>query len=159
MKTVIPKPPLDRFTTKIGKYSILVKSGKKASLAYFSDIGDCAFWTCVLRNLARDYFNFNKEKRVIIGRAKVGLSAGDRFDRMRYERKALYIPKEDRPIYEYMWKDMMEEGYNVDYIRPSTLTEVKRWFTTHQKEFEKLMELIVNNNYALLGTKQEKRIV
>lgn len=112
------------FSTRIGEFDVPVIDGA-ASLVRFED-GDFAFWTAVFKK------KVGKRWRVW-GRARVGLSAGDRFDRMKRECRAAHIPKEDRPEYRRMW-EMLGRGANVKCVRPSTDREVKRWIDKHPEQ-------------------------
>lgn len=123
--------PLSVFFTQIGKYNIPVLDGKNTSFGYFKDIGYCAFWTCVLKDKVPAYGLPKSKRKFIFGRAKLGLSAGDRFDRMSYEQSAEYIPPADKPVYKHMWNAMLQKGANVYAVRPSTLSEVQRWIASH----------------------------
>lgn len=119
------KPP--PFTTQIGRYKVPVLVNGVQTIERFRD-GYYAFWTAVLKK------SVDKRWRVI-GRAKVGYSAGDRFDRMKRECRAGWIPKEDRPEYKNMW-EMMGHGANIKYIRSSTKAELRRWMDSHPKQRE-----------------------
>lgn len=116
------KPP--KFTTIVGEHVVPV-SDKDQCIVRFKD-GYYAFWTAVFKK------KVGKRWRVW-GRAKVGLSAGDRFDRMKRECRASYIPKEDRPEYKKMW-EMMGRGSNIRFIRPSTKTELNKWMRLHPEQ-------------------------
>jgi hypothetical protein len=115
----VTKPP--PFTTSIGRHAVPVR-GVFQTVVRFRD-GHYAFWTAVFKRRVESRWR-------IIGRAKVGLSAGDRFDRMKRERYAAWIPKEDRPEYAKLW-NMMDGGANVRFVRPSTKHELKRWMRAH----------------------------
>lgn len=101
-----------------------------ATIVQFKD-GHYAFWTAVFKK------RVGKRWRVW-GRAKVGLSAGDRFDRMKRECREAYIPKDDRPAYKSMWENM-GRGANVKYVRPTTEKELKRWMDEHPDQRSQLV--------------------
>ena len=65
----------------------------------------------------------------------MGLSAGDRFDRMEKERRQAKDP-EARRSYQRFWTQYLKAGRNIKYIRPSTAKEVARWAKTHQSDFK-----------------------
>lgn|SRR3990167_6232144 len=116
---------------KVGKYIVPVKTSK-AAIVHFSsgaqgksESGDYSFWAAVIKG--------SRGKKAIFGRARVGLDAGDRFDRMQYEQKTARS-KADRVAYSNMWK-MLGEGKNIEYIRPVTTAELLRWIITHQSDF------------------------
>jgi hypothetical protein len=115
--------------TRIGKSLVPVRGYNRPSLVEFgsdpddpSKAGMYCFWTAVLSV---------KGKNKIIGRAKVVMPPGDRFDRMLREAKARYIPKADRPAYQQLW-ERMGGGANVRYVRPSTSKEIERWMRAHE---------------------------
>lgn len=115
----------------VGKEAVDVCLPKRIPIITFTD-GQYVFWTAIFANPVDG-------KRKIWGRARVGLSAGDRFDRMRYERYADDIPKADHRIYHNMWFEQLQQGRNIKYIRPSTLREVARWMNTHPKQRAQLV--------------------
>lgn len=111
--------------TRIGAFLVPVLEAP-AAVGLFPDGHYYAFWTAVFKK------RIGKRWRVW-GRARVGLSAGDRFDRMGRESRAAYIPKEDRQEYKRMWENM-GRGANVKYVRPSTRAEVAKWLRTHPNQ-------------------------
>lgn len=119
--------------TRIGKFDVPVK-GRVRVIVIFEQ--PYVFWTAVWKRPVNG-------KTKLYGRAVVGLSAGDRFDRMRLESRAAHIPKEDRPIYAMYWR-AMQGGANVSHVRPSTTREINRWMRLHpvqMKFFRKTVAL------------------
>jgi hypothetical protein len=121
--------------TKIGRNHVPVR-GNWATLVPFAagahgkkEAGVFAFWTAVIGPVKLD----GKTRKRIFGRAKVGLSAGDRFDRMRFEMKSAR-DADDRRIYRRFWYLLLRKGANVRYVRPSTLKEVRAWMKSHQAD-------------------------
>lgn len=117
------------YYTKVGSCSVPVIGAEKPTIAAFAGAkrgkgGVYAFWTAEFKKAA------GNGKRKLWGRAKIGLSAGDRFDRMGYERHEKSLSAGDRAIYDYYWKSM-GAGKNVKLIRPSTEREVYMWLKTH----------------------------
>lgn len=114
-------------TTIVGGKEVVVKKFEKPAIVHFKDklngTGPFCFWTAVFKVKSEG-------KKKLMGRARVGLSAGDRFDRMEKESIASYIPIEDRLVYRKMWR-MMGKGKNLAYIRPSNRSEVKKWMKEH----------------------------
>lgn len=121
------------FTTKIGKYTVPVKKHNQPSILVFKD-NIYAFWTCVYKKKVYG-------KKRVWGRAQIGLSAGDRFDRMKRERRTCKV-KEDRAIYNHFWVDQMKYGENVAYVRPSTWPEIKKWRDLHPDQWKFFLRII-----------------
>lgn len=80
------------------------------------------FWTCV----GADRFGSIE----IIGRARRGLSPGDRFARM-HPSRTKRNPPSHRRIYTRMYKRLQASAW---YVRPSTEREVARWAEGHKKD-------------------------
>ncbi len=118
------------FFTKVGNYEIPVMNAHRPTLVSFEDCsnagksGPCAFWTAVFKKKTKN------GRTAIWGRAKIGLSAGDRFDRMGRKSELDSVPKDDVPIYKAMFEEM-GRGRNIKLIRPSTDAEVYQWLRTH----------------------------
>lgn len=117
--------------TKVGKYKVQIKNPEYPSIVTFSsgekgrrEKGHYAFWTAVVRR---------GKKGRLWGRARLILSAGDRFDRMKYEMNNA-SDKEDRRIYRKHYVDFLGRGGNIKYIRPSTIKEICRWCDTHESD-------------------------
>lgn len=123
------KPPPQ--TTRIGRFDVPLRMGKWQMVIAFKN-GYFAFWTAVFKKPVAG-------RKKIWGRAQVGLSAGDRFDRMKRECRAGWIPAEDRPEYKRMW-EAMGRGANVKFVRPSTRAELKRWLDTHPVQEKQLLK-------------------
>lgn len=120
--------------TKIGDFCIPVVKAKFATIVQFyggehgkREAGDFCFWTLRLKHTVAGE---RAGKRWLIGRASVYLPPGERFCRIEREatnsRAAL--------VYRYLWDKYLLRGANVEYIRPSTVAEVQRWFATHGKD-------------------------
>lgn len=113
------------FKVKVGKYAVSVVGADRPTLVRFRNAakgknGVFSFWTAVLKKGAT---------RKIWGRSQVGMSAGDRFDRMERQSRG-EVPKEDQVIYGRMWA-MMNKGANISHIRPTTHSELFRWLNSH----------------------------
>jgi hypothetical protein len=139
--------------TKIGRNTIPGR-GNWATLVPFAagahgkkEAGVYAFWTAMLQQPVK---LDGKTRKRIFGRAKIGLSAGDRFDRMRLEMKT-DRSAEDRRIYRKFWYLLLRKGANVRYVRPSTLKEVRAWMKSHQTDAKHAARRIS------LGGKQVRR--
>lgn len=124
--------------TKVG-YRLIKVRGHFATILKFSsgehgkkEMGEFAFWTAVLKKKRRSKDRKRWIRRVT-GRAQVGYSAGDRFDRTRFESKTAR-DQETRDAYHHLWYPVMGSGKNIAYIRPSTLREVRRWLAGHTKD-------------------------
>ncbi len=116
-------PKLGEFETKVGEFWVPVLMPAKVHVVVFKE-GVFTFWTAMLKKPVGG-------KQKIWGRAVVGLTAGDRFDRMKIECRASYIPKEWHAEYKDWWNNKLKRGANVAYIRPSTSKEIARWLKTH----------------------------
>lgn len=124
-------------TTKIGARTVPVLPG--ATVAHFSsgqrgpkERGIYLFWTAI--------FSVGRAKRSgVSGRALAGLSAGERFRRIKKEMRSA-ASKEDRAAYSRMWRDLQR----VVEVRPSKPAEVARWLSTHPEDatFLKRLEFI-----------------
>ena len=122
---------------RIGSYVVPVR-GKWATLVTFwagehgrKDCGEYAFWTARLKHpVVR---TTGGRSRRVIGRALVGHSAGDRFDRMSREMRTAKS-KEAREANRELWERILRKGQNVAYVRPSTLAEVRRWADSHESD-------------------------
>jgi hypothetical protein len=117
-----------KLKTQVGAYSVEVMDAHKAAIVYFKsgahgtkEAGYFAFWTAVLKT---------GKKRRIWGRASVGLSAGDRMDRMQFEMHESKDP-DDRRIYGRFWTQLLRRGKNICFIRPSTKAEIAKWMRGH----------------------------
>lgn len=128
----------DPIVTRIGKCIVPVHNHQSCHILTFSGVeaGPYAFWTAVFKKAVG-------QRTQVWGRARVGLSAGDRFDRMLRESVSRSIPSADRKAYREMWQ-MMSAGKNVAYVRPSTLWEVMHWLTSHESD-------VVGADYVLHG--------
>jgi hypothetical protein len=114
------------YFTKVGKSMVPVYGAEQPTLLAFLEArrgkgGIYAFWTAEYKK--PDANGSDK----VWGRAKVGLPAGDRFDRMAVEQ---HTAASGRSAYARTWRSM-RAGSNVKLIRPSTDEEVYRWLKTH----------------------------
>lgn len=137
--------------TTIGKYSIPLVRAKFATIVQFAggehgkrERGDFCFWTIRIK---RTVPGERAGKRQLIGRASVYLPPGERFCRI--EREAKNGGRAAK-TYAYLWEKFMQRGRNVQYIRPSTLTEVKRWFSTHGKDMKYAYRVIIGGKVVEL---------
>ena len=106
------------------------------------NVGIYAFWTAHCYDGGR-----------VTGRARIGLSAGDRFDRMFYEqRKAETVS--DRRAYATMLHDRMGGGKKVDYISPSSLATVKEWVKDHLSDTQTASHLIIGKKMQIVKFKK-----
>ena len=117
-------------TTRVGRYEVAVRRINYPTLWHFSsgehgrkEAGIYAFWTAVLAR---------KTRRRIWGRALVTLPPGDRFDRIRREMREGRAA--DRAAYRRMWRELMQGGRAIRYIRPASEREVHRWMKTHDRD-------------------------
>lgn len=129
--------------TLIADRLVDVMNADQPTLAYFGkqpkkiggkqkdNYGFYAFWTVV-----------NKEGRVVTARARVGLPAGERFDRMAVELRHSES-QNDRIEYAQFFYNIMDSGRAVDYIRPATREEVKRWADSHEDDYRYCVTLTV----------------
>lgn len=119
------------YFTKVGACDVPVIGAKKPTISCFEDgyggkMGVFAFWTAEFKKKVRG-------RNKIWGRARVGLPAGDRFDRMGRKSELESVPKDDVPIYKALFNDM-GKGRNIKLIRPSTDEEVYQWLKTHSSQ-------------------------
>ena len=121
------------FTTRVGKFDVAVPHAAQPCLVAFKGStagkdGIYAFWTAVFKKAVNG-------KRKVIARARVGLPAGERFERMRIQSKgpgAKGISKEDRAIYARFYA-AIGAGANLKCIRPSTGRELAKWLKGHRE--------------------------
>lgn len=113
------------FQTVVGEYLVDVCDAEYPTLMRMrhgkkDNVGVYAFWTAVCR----------KDGGGITGRARVGLSAGDRFDRMFIaERQTDSVAA--RRTYAAMLHEQMGSGAKIKFIRPSNIAEVRSWVNSH----------------------------
>ncbi len=89
------------------------------------EAGIYAFWTAVLGT--------GKKAKGLCGRALVTEPPGDRFDRIRREMRTARA-KADRVAYARQWRELIERGRAIRYLRPSTPEEVRKWMKGHEKD-------------------------
>ena len=135
--------------TRVGWFQIPVVNAEHPSIATFSsgargrhERGDFCFWTAVLKTPVRLSWA-RRAARKNFGRVRLGCSPGDRFDRMKHERKTSENPT-DRAVYHAYWVVLLRRGRNVSFIRPSTLREIKLWKRTHASDWRYFKRLIMN---------------
>lgn len=127
-------------TTRVGKYAVPVK-GIHPTLVFFvagargkQERGVYAFWTAVLK---RPYVN---RERTCVARARILLPPGERFERMRRERRTARSAVA-RGVYAFWWEQAFRQGEGIAYIRPSSLREVQRWSQTHAPDMTHAVRL------------------
>ena len=98
---------------------VFFASGKKAH----DNPGAYAFWSA----------HVSTRDRPIIARARVGLDAGERFDRMCMEARS--TTGATKRVYEQLWYDFFQEGKAIKFIRPSLLEEVSLWGDAHRSDW------------------------
>lgn len=118
----------DGHNTRVGPYTVPAIRLDKPTVVRFTsgahgrkEAGKYAFW--VACGAGRDG-TWN-----VIGRARVKLSPGDRFDRMWKEQRNAK-KRSVRRAYARMVRMMKD----INYIRPASKNEVERWIATHQKD-------------------------
>ena len=119
------------FETIVNDRIVPVRGAWWPTLVYFADDlgahdnpGVYAFWTAVTRTNGTG----------ITGRARVGLPAGDRADRMAVAIRT--DPSRDaRRAYADMLYREMRDGDGILYIRPSTSEELDDWAATHESDW------------------------
>jgi len=144
-----------KFHTKVGAYRIPVR-GLYATLILFhsgehgrKEAGWYAFWTAVLKKpvLTRDG---TRRFRKVFGRARVGESAGDRLDRMRFEMNHPAQKPQARQAYRRSWLQVLQQGGNIAYIRPSTISEIRHWMKDHKADAPHASSVVLmNGEYKL----------
>lgn len=120
-------------TTRVGAVEIEVRNAKFCAVVNFAagahgvgERGHYCFWTAVLRRKKP-----GMKRKFIVGRARLWLPPGDRFDRMQYEMLTA-ARADDRAAYRRMWEFALEEGRNIAYIRPAGPRELWLWIRTHE---------------------------
>ena len=123
------------FDTVVGEHIVPVRGAEHPTLMTMragakDNVGIYAFWTAVCR----------KDGSGVTGRARIGLPAGDRFDRMFIgERTTDSVA--DRRAYASMLHDLMGSGGKIKFIRPSELAEVRNWVNSHLDDTVSAKEL------------------
>lgn len=129
------------FDTVVGTWICEVRGAEHPTLLFMrrgsrDNVGVYAFWVAVC----------NKADQGIIGRVRVGLSAGDRFDRMFVEERR--TPSwEARFEYAKMLHQEMGGGEKIRYIRPATISDVKKWVASHQDDCKSAHRLLCNGRW------------
>jgi hypothetical protein len=125
----LKRTAMTTMTTRIGRFIVPVRHANKVLLGFVSggyELGWYAFWTAMFEKAV-------DRRRNVIVRARVGFSAGERFERIGRERTAAYIHPVARKEYGRLWK-AMGAGRNIKYVRAATVREVERWLASHQRD-------------------------
>jgi len=129
--------------TTIGNYLIEVRDPHYPSLVFFKKAkgskdneGVYAFWSVIGKN----------GNRLVTARARVGLHAGERFERINVDIfRAGSL--EDRRAYAQFFYDVMDSGKNVGWIRPSSNEEVAKWAKSHEEDFKYAVNIYIGGKF------------
>jgi hypothetical protein len=123
--------------TLVGEEYVPVRGANFPTLVYFragehglSEAGAFHFWTAVLSEPRR--FK-GKLRKVSIGRAFAVQPPGERFHRFMRD-AVISVDPEEREHNVGLWNFVIEAGRNISFIRPSTVTEVRRWMSAHDTD-------------------------
>lgn len=126
----------------VGKYEIPLKRANWPTVVTFKagehgrrEGGVFHFWTAVFSRPKRMRASLagRRLKRRSICRSLAVNPPGERFFRNKRD-SVVSVDVEDRIYLRELWFDVMEQGKNIAYIRPSTPAEVERWISTHEKD-------------------------
>jgi hypothetical protein len=131
---------------RVARTRVALRGANYPTLAIFSagelgrvEAGHYHFWTAVFREPRTLE---GKKRRRSIARAQAVHPPGERFERMRHEATTAPDPDE-RAHNSKLWRDVLERGRNIQWIRPSTEREVRRWCEAHESDARHITILIV----------------